>query len=84
MNIALSSSSLGIIHSNIVSLKSIASSSTINAGSFSIFNSFFILSSLVISTSINEFNHNSSKAELTLLNNSFVFSSVQYNLIFIF
>ncbi|MBT6778270.1 hypothetical protein HOA93_00360 [bacterium] len=84
INIDLISSSSGIIHSKIVSLNSIDSSSTINAGSLVIFNSFFNSSSRVVSTFIKSTNPSSSNALLTLANNSFVFSSVQYNLIFIF
>jgi len=41
INIAFNSSESGMIHSKIVSLKSIASSSTIKAGSLVIFNSSF-------------------------------------------
>jgi hypothetical protein len=44
-NIDLISSNSGVIPSNIVSLKSIASSSTMRAGSLVIFNSVFIASS---------------------------------------
>jgi hypothetical protein len=83
INIAFNSSISGIIHSKIVSLKSIASSSTIKAGCLVIFNSVFKSSSLVVSTFINDASHNSSNDKLTFSNNSNVFSSVQYILIFI-
>jgi hypothetical protein len=83
INIDLISSDSGMIPSKIVSLKSIASSSTIRAGSFVIFNSFFNASSCVTSTLMKSTNPSSSKEDCTLDSNSFVFSSVQNNLIFI-
>jgi hypothetical protein len=84
INIALSSSSSGIIHSKIVSLKSIASSSTIRAGSLVILSSFFSFSSKVTFTFMKSTRPNSSRELLTLFNNSLVFSSVQNILISIF
>ncbi|MDF1682872.1 MAG: hypothetical protein P1U46_04095 [Patescibacteria group bacterium] len=60
-----------------MSLKSIDSSSTINAGSFFIPNSFFKFSSLVVSTFIKSDNPNSSRDLFTLSNSSLVFSSLQ-------
>ncbi|NCO31856.1 hypothetical protein GW891_03545 [bacterium] len=84
MNIALISSSLGIIHSKIVSLKSIDSSSTINAGSLFIFNSVFSVSSFVSSILIKSDNPSSSNALITFVFSSLVFSTLQYIFTFIF
>jgi len=59
------SSISGTIHSNIISLKSIDSSSIIKAGSLEIFSSFFKDSSLVISVFMKSFNQSSSIAKFT-------------------
>ncbi|MDP3381509.1 MAG: hypothetical protein Q8S84_08710 [bacterium] len=58
-------------------MKSIASSSTINAGSLVIFSSFFSSSSRVVSTCMKSDNHSSSRVEFTLFSNTSVFSGVQ-------
>gem|GEM_PF-639751 len=64
-NIDFISSSSGTIHSKIISLNSIDSSSIINAGSFFISNSFFNSSELSSETSMNSFNHKSTKELFT-------------------
>jgi hypothetical protein len=64
------SSSLGTIHSKMMSIKSMFSSSTINAGVFVIFNLSFNSLFSLFSNSIKSQSQSSSKAKVTLLFNS--------------
>jgi len=66
-NIDLISSSSGVIHSKIVSLKSIVSSSIMSAGDSFIHISVFNESSFVISSSIKSTSQSSSKQFFTLM-----------------
>jgi hypothetical protein len=65
MNIDLNSSSSGTIHSNMVSLKSIDSSTTIRAGSFSILSSSLSFVSSVASTLMKSLSQSSSNILFT-------------------